>query len=177
VTHAMNRPTPGFFAYVASSAQSDSLVLDTYNGVPSLLVLEIDSVPYLAWMSHGHGRPTQMWLYIPLAVDEGDYVIDRPDLPVADWITAKVGRAAFVGVAREDVLLIVAPWEIPPVAPSSLLTEIVGKAVGEMYKALDLSGAGLPDGWLRAHAHPSTGLPEGTAHTLREALRELASVP
>lgn len=113
-------PTPGHYAHVASSGLTDSVVLDRFGGRPSLLVLEIDETPVLAWMMHGHEDEAELWVYVPLVADEAELMLDDPPLLVAKWLADRSGREAFVAVAVDGILLVSTLWTVPDVAPVEL---------------------------------------------------------
>ncbi len=155
---AVHAPTPGYYAHVASSARSDSVVLDEHNGVPSLLILEIDDAPVLAWMIHGHGETAQIWIYLPLLPEEAGELVEHPDVLLARWVTERKGREAYLGMAGDDgVLVLVAPWRVPNVSPMSLIVDVVRAINNEFERALALS--------------PRSELPEVTTQTLRKGER------
>jgi hypothetical protein len=113
--------------------------LDRYNGVPSLLILEIDEVPFLAWMIHGHGQASQVWVYLPLLPEEVEELVDKPDTPLAEWVTQRKGRAAYLGLAdAQGVLIVVVPWRVPNVEPRSLLFAVVSGTRAEIQRAMVL---------------------------------------
>ncbi|MFC0533190.1 hypothetical protein [Phytohabitans kaempferiae] len=136
VTHG---PTPGHYAHVASVGRTDSVVLDEYNGVPSLLILEIDDVPILGWMVHGHGQEHQLWIYLPLERDEVEELLDDPTVLMAEWVAHKAGRAAFLGMARRGVLILTSEWVVPRVSPKALPLAAARANRDELERVLSLS--------------------------------------
>jgi hypothetical protein len=106
-------PTPGYYAHVPSGGLNDRVVVDYYNGKPSILLLELDEVPVLAWLMQGHDTDVQLWIYVPLVSEEADELIDSPPLLLTDWLARRSGRKAYLGLADEAVLVLIVPWTVP----------------------------------------------------------------
>jgi hypothetical protein len=132
---ATHVPAPGLYAHLASTGLTDRVVLDYHNGRPSLLVLEIDETPVLAWMMLGHGSTAEVWLYLPLAGDEAETLVDEPPVALAEWLSHRVGRVAFVGLAEDGVLIFTAGWRVPDLPAKQLPARAVEAAVEEMLQA------------------------------------------
>jgi len=135
-TRMAHAPTPGHYAHVASAARTDSVVLDEYNGLPTLLVLEIDEVPVLAWMIHGAGGEYQLWLYIPLTGEELSDLYASDLTMLAEWVTRLAGRDSFVGLAADSVLILTTPWLVPEGEAGDLLGAALDAVARELKRSL-----------------------------------------
>jgi hypothetical protein len=133
-----HRPTRGLYAHVASSARTDAVELDRYNGQPSLLVLEIDDIPVLAWMALGAGEDHQLWLYVPLtAAEVHDFYASKPDL-IADWLRPMAGREAYVGIAGHGILVLTTVWALPDVPADQFSRRVAQSVLEEVQRVLGL---------------------------------------
>lgn len=137
-THA---PAPGRYAHLASIGLTDRVVLDYYNGHPSLLILEIDETPVLAWMALGHGGLAELWIYVPLTDEEAESLTDDPPALLVDWLAHRVGRDVFLGLAENGVLVFTTGWQVPDASPNRLHADAINFAVGELLKALQSAEA------------------------------------
>ncbi|WP_412752826.1 hypothetical protein [Krasilnikovia sp. M28-CT-15] len=126
-------------------------MLDEYNGRPSLLVIEIDNGPVLAWMLQGAGDQYQYWLYVPLSEDELGSLYKADLTMLAEWTLQLEGRGSYVGLAEDGVLVLVAPWAIPQVEPDFLINAVAEALLQELRLTLE------------------SDLPEKTGRELRRA--------
>ncbi|SDT39774.1 hypothetical protein [Actinoplanes derwentensis] len=136
--HLTHVPTRGHYAHIASSACTDTVVLAEYNGRPTLLMLEIDDMPVLAWMLQGADDSQQLWVYVPLTAAElDDFYRDRPDA-LADWLRPRHGRDAYVAIAQDGVLLLANAWRLPDVSAKQFTNHAARAALDEIRRTLSV---------------------------------------
>lgn len=137
-THA---PAPGHYAHLASTGLTDRVVLDYHNGHPSVLILEIDETPVLAWLLLGHGGLAELWIYVPLTSEEAESLTDDPPVLLVDWLARRVGRDVFLGLAEDGILVFTTSWRVPDASPSRLPADAINFAVGELLQAIQSAEA------------------------------------
>lgn len=136
--HLTHAPTRGHYAHIASSACTDTVVLVEYNGRPTLLMLEIDDTPVLAWMLQGADDVQQLWLYVPLTGAElDDFYRERPAV-LADWLRPLHGRDAYVAIAYDSVLLLANLWRLPDAPAGQFTTRVAHAALDELRRTLSV---------------------------------------
>ena len=129
-------PTPGYYAAVPSSGFSDRVVVEYYNGVPSVLIVEIDGVPVLVWMLHGHDDDVRLWVYVPLSPAEVEEMTDSPPLLLTDWLAERPARTIYLGVADAEVLTLVVTWDVPRAPGAQMASLAVDAVLAELRRAL-----------------------------------------
>lgn len=137
-THA---PAPGRYAHLASTGLTDHVVLDSHNGRPTLLILEIDATPVLAWMVLGHGDDAELWIYLPLTDDEAAGLTEHPPMRLTEWLAHRVGRDAFLGLAEEGVLAFTTGWQVPDVPAQRLPASAANAAVDDLLRTVQTAEA------------------------------------
>lgn len=137
--HLTHVPTRGHYVHIASSACTDSVILDEYNGRPTLLMLEIDDTPVLAWMLQGADDSQQLWLYVPLTADEVDDFHRGTPAVIADWLRPLHGRHVYVGIAYERVLVLAHLWRLPDVPAKQFTNHAARAALDELRRTRNVT--------------------------------------
>lgn len=75
------------------SGYTDQVVLNSWNGRPTLTITVIDDAPHMHWLVEGHVEDRDVWLEMQLTWAEANHLIDSGPLYLDKWVAERPGRA------------------------------------------------------------------------------------
>lgn len=73
---------------------TDQVVLDCWNGRPTVSIDAFERDTALQWLLLGHAEPFDVWLTVPLSRDEAEELILHPPGDLDHWVAHRKGREA-----------------------------------------------------------------------------------
>lgn len=108
-----------FRDWTPEALRTDRVVLDKWNGRPTLVVDLCEQGIVLQWLLLGQVEPFDVWLTSPITGDEADELILRTPQDLGEWVAQKKGRGALIRLDRfapggaGPVTVVQESWIIP----------------------------------------------------------------
>ncbi len=105
---------------------TDSVMLDYWNGRPSLWLSVADGEPYLPWLMMGYTEPHDVWLHMRLDWDSADTIVENPPERIQDFLDSRVGAPARLVLETDGRVIAIIDWTVPT----------VGNRLSDAFRAL-----------------------------------------
>lgn len=99
-----------------TGTMTNRVILDYYNGRPSIWVSVVDDEPQLHWLVLGYLEDFDVWIDVPLTWEEADQVIEHPPLALVDFLRQHAGQPARLRLSEGSHVsppLIALTWLLP----------------------------------------------------------------